>query len=126
MRRAAFALLLLVTFGIGLFAGPHPCQAAHGRAEGRPAAKPMSGHASCHGMETPVATPDAPESGPALSSATQDCCKSTVCRYACDLPAAVSVQPFRLSIAPVAESRIATLERDSPLLAYGIDHIPLA
>jgi hypothetical protein len=128
MRHRFVALLLLLVFAGGLFAGPHPC-----RAQGTPAdsvkvstvSKP-----SCHGHE--AAPAPAPANGPrvAASSQGQDgCCPGTqgsVCEHACHMVALVRVQVSLFAVQPLARLAVPTFDRSLPLFAPPIDHIPLA
>jgi hypothetical protein len=127
MRRAVLALLLLASFVLGLTAGAHPCQAAHGaeQAQAEQASQLPSCHAGmaqrshdAHGAKTPSVRKGAP------SQSERNCCE-IACQHACHLVAVVSFQPVTLPAVLVAQRLVATVERGSSPFAGGIDHIPL-
>jgi hypothetical protein len=127
MRRAVLALLLLATFALGLTAGAHPCQAAHGadQAQAERTSQLPSCHAGmaqrshdAHDAKAPAVRKGAPSHG------ERDCCQ-IACQHACHLVAVVSFQPVTCPSELVAERLVTSVERGSSLFAGGIDHIPL-
>ena len=120
MRRFVLALLLLATFVLGLTAGAHPCQAAHGEAKEEPAPP------SCHeAMGQPQAAPADPSLKAGTPSGGERNCCEIACRHACHLVAVVSFQPVTFPAALVAQRLVLTAEHGSSPFAGGIDHIPL-
>lgn len=123
MRNRFLALLLLLVFGGGLFAGPHPCQA-----QGTPLDSGKESKPACHGHE---ATP-ASNHGQSASSSSEhedDCCsgrQGSLCEHACQMVALVQVQILRFAVQPQAQMVVPTFDRSLPLFAPPIDHIPLA
>ena len=126
MRRVLLTLLLLATFVLGLGAGAHPCQAAHGEAAAREEPAPPSCHEAMGQPQAAPAHPDGPSVTPGTPSSggERNCCE-IACQHACHLVAVVSFQPVTFPAALVAQRLLETVERGSSPFAGGIDHIPL-
>jgi hypothetical protein len=120
MKRTVLSLLLLLTFGFGLVAGPHPCHEGAAAGE-RPGAQPAQ--PSCHQAAAPA--------GPAVAkgglspAAGQDCC-DVACQHACHMVAVVSAEAVPFSVVPLSQRVAEKAVRGVPHVVSGIDHIPLA
>ncbi|MFP5286618.1 MAG: hypothetical protein ACLGI9_12825 [Thermoanaerobaculia bacterium] len=114
MTRHLFALVLLAAFGLGLFAGPHPCSAGHGEAQ--------SAQPSCHES---APSPAGPEIRADMQEDGGDCC-GTFCPHACHVTATPAAGTMAFSISPVSETAGEPSGSGLPLFAHPIDHIPLA
>jgi hypothetical protein len=121
MRNHLIALLLLLVFGGGLLAGPHPCQARE--------AAPDSGKSKsgCHGSHSEASsTPE--QSAPASDGEDNDCCAGehgTGCEHACHMVAVVQIQAVIFAVAPQKQLASPAIGRSLPLFTHPIDHIPL-
>lgn len=118
MKRVLLSLLLLVTFGFGLVAGPHPCHEAAAEGE-RPSAPAQP---SCHGAAAP-AGPSAAQAS--LSPAGQDCC-DVACPHACHMVAVVSAELLLFTAVPLSQRPAEKAVRGVPHVVSGIDHVPIA
>ncbi|HKV06989.1 MAG TPA: hypothetical protein VJ725_02555 [Thermoanaerobaculia bacterium] len=126
MINRPISMVLLLVFGCGLIAGPHPCQARTTAPERAQAA--VEGGCHSHEPASPVANTAA---GPSVSSGggEKDCCAgrhSALCQAACQSVAIARVGIFAFAVLPSVEAERATFEPALPPLAHGIDHIPLA
>ena len=115
MLRHLLSLLLLTALSLGLFAGPHPCKAAHQTRE-----SPHSCHEEARGSSGPGFHKEAPpqeEGG--------DCC-NTVCQHACSATAIAAAGQTAVATVPVSQAVVEVVGSDLPLFAHPIDHVPLA
>jgi len=126
MRRVFLALLLLASLALGLTAGAHPCQAAHGAEQEQAQDEQTTQLPSCHAG---MAQRSHDANGPSVkkgapSQGERNCCE-IACRHACHLVAVVSFRPVTFPSVLVAQRLVETVERGSSPFAGGIDHIPL-
>jgi hypothetical protein len=119
MHRAAVVLILLA-FGFGLLAGPHPCSVRHD--EARKDHSP-SCHAAMHGSMKGERH-SAAHSG-RLSRGRGSCCDE-FCQHACQTTAIVMAEPVTFAVALVTEMVVEVPGSALPLLTQTIDHIPLS
>ncbi|HEX6902084.1 MAG TPA: hypothetical protein VF789_20370 [Thermoanaerobaculia bacterium] len=115
-KRSLVVLFLLAVFGFGLFAGPHPCAAAHGERE---KSAPPSCHAAAHPASGPEVRTDA-----SPADDRKNCC-DTFCQHACHMTAVAEAMPVALTIAPVSQTVAEAPGSGAPPFALPIDHIPL-
>jgi hypothetical protein len=115
MLRHFLSLLLLTVLSVGLFAGPHPCKAAHQERQSRHACHEAAG--ASHGT---AAHKDAPS-----HSDRQDCC-NTFCQHACQMTAIADAAQVAFAVTPVSQTVAEVSGSDLPLFAHPIDHVPLA
>ena len=115
MMRHLLSLLLLTVLSVGLFAGPHPCKAAHQQRESRPSCHETAGAA--HGTAAQKQAPSHSEG--------QDCCNA-FCQHACHMPALAEAVQVVFAVTPISETIIEPSGSDLPLFAHPIDHVPLA
>ena len=115
MLRHLLSLLLLTVLSLGLFAGPHPCKAAH------PARESSS---SCHEEAQGSSGPGFQKEPPSQEEGG-DCC-NTVCQHACNATAIATAGQTALATAPVSQAVVGVVGSDLPLFAHPIDHVPLA
>jgi hypothetical protein len=118
MRNRLLAVLLLLVFAGGLFAGPHPCQA-----QGTPPDSGKESTPACHGQEAASASTPGQSSSP--SSQDEDG-SGSLCQHACHMVALVRVQISWFAVQPQARLAVSRFDRSLPLFAPPIDHIPLA
>jgi hypothetical protein len=120
MRNRLISLVLLLVFGCGLLAGPHPCQAQ----AAAPEAAEAAAESDCHSQ---AATPKA---GPGFSSGSgeEDCCAGhgALCKAACQSAAIVSSGTLAFAALPSAQAETPAFAPALPAFAQGIDHIPLS
>ena len=114
--RVRTALLLLLTLGLTLGLGVHPCDAAE-EAQAAPAMP------SCHAQTAPA--PDEPAEG------DSGCCGSEgssehPCPHVCHATALPAVMPPFLTVQTVTALAAAPAESASMAPARSIDHVPLA
>jgi hypothetical protein len=119
MKRTLLSLLLLLTFGFGLMAGPHPCHEDAAAKGERPSAHVQP---SCHQAAAPAGPSVAKGS---ISSSGQDCC-DVACQHACHMVAVVSAEPVLFSAVPLSQRVAEKAVRGVPHVVSGIDHVPLA
>jgi hypothetical protein len=121
MRNHLVALLLLLVFGGGLFAGAHPCQFP-GTASKSDEAKP-----DCHSSGAATAATHHGHSAPVPSEHEGDGCsdENGGCKHACHMVALVRFQVAVFAVQPQARMVTPTVDRSLPLFAPPIDHIPL-
>lgn len=115
-KRSLVALFLLAAFGFGLFAGPHPCAAAHRERE-------KSAPPSCHAAARPADGPEV-RTGASPSEGGKNCC-DTFCQHACHMTAVAEAVPIAFAIAPVSQTVAEAPVSGAPLFVQPIDHIPL-
>jgi hypothetical protein len=120
MRRTLLSLLLLLTFGFGLVAGPHPCHEGAAAERERPGAQAQP---SCH--QAVAAAGPAVAKGGLSPAAGQDCC-DIACQHACHMVAVVSAEPVLFAAVPLSQRVAEKAVRGVPYVVSGIDHIPLA
>lgn len=123
MRNRLISLVLLLVFGCGLIAGPHPCQAQAAAPEPAEAAADQG----CHSHE-PASKP---ADGPSVSagSGEEDCCAgrhNALCQSACQSVAIVGAGTLAFAALPSAQAEASASEPALPPFARGVDHIPLA
>jgi hypothetical protein len=119
MKRTLLSLLLLLTFGFGLVAGPHPCHEAAAAQGERPSAHAQP---SCHRAAAPAGPSVAKGS---LTDGAKDCC-DVACRHACHMVAVVSAEPVLFTAVPLSQRPAEKAVRGLPHVVSGIDHVPLA
>jgi hypothetical protein len=121
MRNRILALLLLLVFGGGLLAGPHPCPA-----QGTPSDSGKESKPACHGHEAASVQ----SQGASSSNDDQDdCCvgeQGAGCKHLCHMVALVQVRTAVFAAEPQERLTASTFDRSLPLFAPPIDHIPLA
>ena len=116
MTRKLFSLVLLATFGLGLFLGPHPCGASHG--ERKSARQQMSCHAPAPAAAGEQVRAEAQEED------GNGC--GDFCRHACHMTAIAAPAPAAFAFSPVSGAAGEPSGSGLPLFAHPIDHIPLA
>jgi hypothetical protein len=115
MLRHLLSLLLLTVLSLGLFAGPHPCKAAHPSRESSP---------SCHEEGQGSSGPGLQKEDPQQEEGG-DCC-NTVCRHACNATAIAEAGQAAGAPALVSQAVAEVVGSDLSLFAHPIDHVPLA
>ena len=131
-NRVLAAVLIVLSLGLGLVAGPHPCslqQAQQAQVEnGRPEA-PCHGEgsgAAMEGMGDQAAHAAPTRAGqPAHGQSPANCCDN-FCQHACQMPAIGAAQPVTFAIVPVAQSFVEPSDSGLPLFVPVFDHVPLA
>lgn len=125
MRNRLISLVLLLVFGCGLIAGPHPCQAQAAAPE---AVEAVAGP-GCHSHEAPSPVSKT-KAGPSVSSGDgeEDCCAGhgALCQATCQSIAVVRAGTLAFAVVPSAQAETSAFEPALPPFAHGIDHIPLA
>jgi hypothetical protein len=114
MTRALTALLLLVTFGLGVLLGPHSCEAGQTHQE--------SAMSSCHGPQPAAAGLQVGTGAPQEDEGT-GC--GTFCQHACHMTAVTEAVRVAFAIAPGSEAVFESSGRGLSRFAHPIDHIPL-
>lgn len=110
------SLLLLTALSVGLFAGPHPCRAAHQQRESRHSCHEAA--EASHGTAAHKGTPSHKDDG-------KDCC-NTFCHHACQMTAIADAAQVAFAVTPVSQTVAEVSGSDLPLFAHPIDHVPLA
>lgn len=137
MRSRFLALLLLLTLGLTLGAGVHPCGAVElaEPAEVAHAVEHAPAAPSCHTQAAPARHGhDGHEAhaAPAASPAEQDAggCgepgSSHPCPHFCHTTGLLAVTPPVLTVQAVEQLLVAHIERPSSAPSRSIDHVPLA
>jgi hypothetical protein len=125
MRNRLISLVLLLVFGCGLIAGPHPCQAKAAAPEAAEAA--VEGGCHSHAAPSPVSQA---KGGLSISSGgdEEDCCAGhdALCRAACQSVAILRAGTLAFAVVPSAQAEAPAFEPVLPPFAQGVDHIPLA
>jgi len=128
MQKKALAILIFLTLGLGLVAGPHPCNQQS--EAGRP-------KAACHGMGSRMGmgmgsmgmdeghAASTRVDLPARGHSPANCC-NIVCQHACQMPAIATARPVAFAIASVALTVVESSDPGLPLFAHVLDHVPLA
>ncbi|HKV13331.1 MAG TPA: hypothetical protein VJ725_34640 [Thermoanaerobaculia bacterium] len=122
MRNRLISLVLLLVLGLGLCAGPHPCQAQ----AAAPEASQAAADSGCHSHEAAKTA-----AGPSVSagSGEEDCCAgkhSALCQATCQPVAVVHSGLLAFAALPSTAAEAPAFEAALPPFAHGIDHIPLA
>lgn len=136
MRSRFFALLLLLTLGLTLGAGAHPCAAMtdghqlHETTEA-PAVEPAPGAPSCHTQAAPAPhehAAHATEPAPPAESESDGCGSdpSHRCTHVCHTAGLLTVMPPVLTVQAVAQLMVPAVELASSAPSRPIDHVPLA
>jgi hypothetical protein len=125
MRNRLISLVLLLVFGCGLIAGPHPCQAK----AAVPEAAEAAAEGGCHSHAAPSPVSKA-QGGLSVSpgGGEEDCCAGhgALCQTACQSVAIVRAGTLAFAVPPSARAEVLVFEPALPRFAQGIDHIPLA
>jgi hypothetical protein len=116
MLRHLLSLLLLTILSVGLFAGPHPCKAAHQERQSRQSCHEAAG--ASHGTAAHKDAPSHKDDG-------QDCC-NTFCQHACQMTAIAGASQVAFAVTPISLAVVEPSGSDLPLFAHPIDHVPLA
>src|SRR5688572_22723388 len=103
MTNRLISLFLLLVLGLGLIAGPHPCQAQAAAPE--PAQAAIEGGCHSHEPSSPVLPP---AGGASVSSGSgeEDCCAgrhSALCQAACQSVAVVRAGVLASAVVPSAQ-----------------------
>ena len=115
MKRSVLALFLLSTLLFGWVAGPRSCHMMAG-------GERSNGHASCHEMPSKGGASTVQR---AASLEAQGCC-DVACQHACHLVAVLSINPVVVTATPLSQKPAERPRQSAPVIAFRIDHIPLA